>query len=401
MKKLLLILLVLAAIVAAAAIYLRATTPAKSRGVSFPLPANDHDILAHVPATAEAFALVPNAAALEATLRANEVTRDAVDAWSAKQRLPRPWMIGNADLLAWRSEGRTRYYLRLDPVRAFVVRTYTMIAGGGDTILINAPAEAAIAPEELQRIETLAAKLPAGDALVVQRMSGRGAFPPIARPAVSSIGVTPAAIRIVSRAASDDPPSSALSASFPKSAVLAAAFVEPPRIVDDLNRLLGVKVAALLGGGGALALYDVELGKLLPRPLGVIAVPAERRAAFNDVVDLAKQGQSLGYEVRTAERGGQMLLSFDRSLDLYLKDAFDPRQFPTARWAVHADAARLVPILRQLSDNLGLRIASPRIFRGARDADHWIEALGRANSIEAVDSTDGSAEQLSVDIATK
>ncbi len=399
MKKLLLILLVLAAIVAAGAIYLRATTPSQSRGVAFPLRAADHEILTHVPADAEAFALVPNAAALEGKLRANPVTRDAADSWSQKQRLPRPWMIGGADLLAWRSEGRTRYYLRLDPVRAFVVRTYTMIAGGSDTILINAPAEAALAPEELQRIEAMASRLPAADAFVVQRVAGRGAFPPIARPAVSSIAVTPAAIRIVSRAASDEPPSSPLAASFPKSAVLAAAFREPPRIVDDLNRLLGVKVAALLAGGGSLALYDVELGKLLPRPIGVFAVPAERRAAFNDVVDLAKQGQSLGYEVRTAERGGQLLLSFDRSLDLYLKDTFEPRQFPSARWAVRADAARLVPILSRLRDNLGLRIASPRIFRGARDAERWIAALGRAASIEAVDSTDGSAEQLSVDIA--
>ena len=401
MKKLLLIVLLLAAVAGAGAIYLRVTTPSQSRGVAFPLRAADHEILAHVPADAEAFALVPNAAALEGKLRANPITRDAAEAWSAKQRLPRPWMIGDADLLAWRSEGRTRYYLRLDPVRAFVVRSYTMIAGGSDTILINAPAEAALAPEELQRIEALAAKLPAGDALVVQRVAGRGAFPPIARPAVSSVAVTPEAIRIVARAASDEPPSSALAASFPKSAILAAAFVQPPRLVEDLNRLLGVKVAALLAGGGALALYDVELGKLLPRPVGVFAVPAERRAAFNDVVDFAKQGQALGYEVRTAERGGQLLLSFDRSLDLYLKDAFEPRQFPTARWAVRADAARLVPILRQLSDNLGLRIASPRLFRGARDADRWIAALGRATAIEAVDSTDGTAEQLSVDIAAK
>src|SRR5207237_5448340 len=120
---------------------------------------------------------------------------------------------------------------------------------------------------------------------------------------------------------------------------------------------------------------DVEVGKLLPRPIGVFAVPAERRADFNDVVDMARQGQALGYEVHTAERDGQLLLSFDRSLDLYIKDAAERRQFPSARWAVRADSAKLVPILSQLSENLGLRIASPRIFRGARDADRWISAL--------------------------
>jgi len=398
MKKLLLILLVLAALAGAAAIYLRVTTPDRSRGVHFPLSASDHAMLAHVPASAEAFALVPTAAALDAKLRANPITRDVVESWTSQQKMPQPWMIGGADLLAWRANGATRYYLRLDPVRAFLVRVYSLLFG--ETVLINAPAEEAIAAEELQRIEALAAKLPAGDALVVQRASGRGAFPPIARPAVSSIAVTPDKITIVSRAASTDPPSSPLNASFPKSAMLAATFREPPRIVEDLNRLLGgVKVGALLGGGGSLALYDVEVGKLLPRPVGVFAVPAERRAEFTNFVDLARQGEALGYQVRTAERDGQLLVSFDRSLDLYIKDAFEPRQLPSARWAVRADPAKLVPILSQLSENLGLRIAAPRVFRGARDAERWMGALGRAGAIDVVDSTDGAAEQLSVEIA--
>jgi len=66
---------------------------------------------------------------------------------------------------------------------------------------------------------------------------------------------------------------------------------------------------------------------------------------------------------------------------------------------VRADPAKLVPILSQLSENLGLRIAAPRVFRGARDADRWMSALGHAGAIDVVDSTDGAAEQLSVEIA--
>jgi hypothetical protein len=192
-----------------------------------------------------------------------------------------------------------------------------------------------------------------------------------------------------------------LSASFPKSAVLAAAFTQPPRIVGDLNRLTGAKVADLLANGGSIALYDVETGKLMPRPVGVFGVPAERRADFQNFIDLAKQGQALGYEVHTAERDGLLLVSFDRSLDLYLKDTFEARQLPSARWALRADPAKLVPILSQLSNNLGLRIASPRIYRGAQDADRWMSALGRASAIEAHDATDGAAEQLSVEIAAQ
>ena len=44
MKKLLLIVLILAVLAGAAAIYLRETTPARSRGVTFPLNASDHEI---------------------------------------------------------------------------------------------------------------------------------------------------------------------------------------------------------------------------------------------------------------------------------------------------------------------------------------------------------------------
>src|SRR5205823_12930805 len=137
-----------------------------------------------------------------------------------------------------------------------------------------------------------------------KRESGRGAFPPIPRPAVSSVVVAPEAIRIVSRAASSEPPSPPLLASFRKTAMLSATFTSPPRLVEDLNRLLGVKVAALLGGGGAIALYDVEVGKLLPRPIGVFAVPGERRADFNHVVHMAPPGQAPRSEGHTAEPRG-------------------------------------------------------------------------------------------------
>lgn len=402
MKKLLLILAILAALVAAVAIYLSATTPSQSRGVRFPLASSDQSLIAHVPASAEAFALIPTAAALEGKLRANPVTREAIESWSSKQRLPQPWMVGSADILAWRDEGKTRYYLRLDPVRAILVRLYLMVAGDiGDTVVINAPAEEPIPADERQQIEALAAKLPAGDAFVVQRRSGRGAYPPIGRPAVSSVAISPDQIRIVSRAASNDPPSPPLTASFPKSAMLSATFSSAPRIIDDLNRLFGARVSSLMANGGSIALYDVEIGKLLPRPIGVFGVPADRRADFDQFVQNLKQGEGLGYEVRTGERNGQLLLSLDRSLDLYIKDAAPAENLPSARWAVRADPARLVPILSQLSDNLGLRIASPRISRGVRDANHWIGALGKATGIEAVDLTDSSAEELRVGIATR
>src|SRR4051794_38598802 len=98
MRKLFLILLLLAAIVAGVACYLVFTTPKQSAGVRFPLSAAQRALVAEVPSSAESFALIPTAAAIESKLRANAVTRDAVVSFEEKQALPSPWMLGGADL---------------------------------------------------------------------------------------------------------------------------------------------------------------------------------------------------------------------------------------------------------------------------------------------------------------
>jgi hypothetical protein len=191
--------------------------------------------------------------------------------------------------------------------------------------------------------------------------------------------------------------------SFPRTALIAATFAEAPRAVDDLNRLFGTKVSPLLENGGAIAIYDVDARKLLPRPLGVIAVPADdvRRAAFQAFVDRAGVAEAVGVRVRTAEKDGQLLLSFDDSLDTYLKDAMEPGRWPANGWAARIDAQRLAPILRQLRDSLGLRVAAPRLFRSARDLERWIGGLERASTIEAADSVEDAQEVLRVRVTAK
>jgi hypothetical protein len=190
---------------------------------------------------------------------------------------------------------------------------------------------------------------------------------------------------------------------FPRAALLTATFTEAPRIVDDLNRLFGTKVSPLLANGGSIAIYDIDAGKLLPRPLGVIAVPADdaRRAAFQAFVERAEVAEAVGVRVRTAEKDGRLLLSFDDSIDTYLKDAFEPGRWPANRWAVRMDAQRLAPIVRRLSESIGLRVAAPRLFRSARDLERWIGGLERASTIEAADSDDGTSEVLQVRITAK
>ena len=190
---------------------------------------------------------------------------------------------------------------------------------------------------------------------------------------------------------------------FPRGALLTATFTEAPRIVEDLNRLFGSKVSPLLANGGSIAIYDIDPRKLLPRLLGVIAVPADdaRRAAFQAFVDRAGVAEAVGVRTRTAEKDGQLLLSFDDSIETYLKDAFDPGRWPANRWAVRMDAQRLAPIVRQLSESIGLRVAAPRLFRSARDLERWIGGLERATIIEAADSDDGASEVLRVRITAK
>ena len=391
MRKLFLAILAFVAIVAAIAIYFFATTPRRGAGVRFPLTEEQRALVAQVPESAEAFAFIPAAAAFEAKVRANPITRDAVVSWEEQHSIPARWMLGGADVLLWReSGGGTHYLVRADPVRSMFVH--------------NEPPGEPIAAAERDAILALAANLPPGDAFVVQRTESRGAFPPIARPAVSSVSIAGDAIEITSRAqstsANRQPPTASR---FPRAALLTATFTEPPRIVDDLNRLFGTKVSSLLENGGSIAIYDIDARKLLPRPLGVIAVPADdqRRAAFGEFLDRARMAEAVGVRVRTAEKDGQLLLSFDDSIDTYLQDAFEPGRWPAGRWAVRMDAQRLVPIVRSLSDSIGLRVAAPRLFRSARDLDRWIGGLERASTIEAADSDDGASEVLRVRIAAK
>jgi hypothetical protein len=408
MRKIYIVLGVLFALVAVVVIYLAATTPRTSPGVRFPLTASQRVLVASVPDSAESFALVPAAAVLDSKLRANPVTREAVDQWERSHSLPSPWMVGGADLLAWRDADTTRYLIHLDPVRAAIVKTYMMLGGElGDTLLLDAPAVPTIPAADLAQILTLAEKLPPGDAVVVQRRGSRGAFPPIARPAVTSFSITPDDILFTSRATregSDAPDAqSPTPAQFPRGALLTGVFTSMPRLVEDLNRVFGTGVSTLLENGGTIAVYDIDTHKFLPRPMGVFAVPDDppRRAAFEEFVSKVRQGESLGIHIQTAQRPGSLLLSFDDSIDPYIKDTVVPGTWPAGKWAVRADPKRLVPILRRLGDSIGLRIAAPRFYRSARDLGHWIEALQGATELEAAESDDGTAEVLKVRIGAK
>jgi hypothetical protein len=130
----------------------------------------------------------------------------------------------------------------------------------------------------------------------------------------------------------------------------------------------------------------------------LISVPATdtRRAAMADVMRMA---QLVG---QTEDTGKELIVGFDReSVPLYLKDAKVPATWPATLWAARIDPVKLVPVLEKMGDSAGLRIASGRLHRAARDLRRWISALEQAESIEGAASRAGGFEELRVRIASK
>ncbi|HJW94873.1 MAG TPA: hypothetical protein VJ901_14755 [Thermoanaerobaculia bacterium] len=395
MRKLVIVLVVLIAIAGAIGAFLFFTTPSQSRGVKFPIGAADRALLAQVPEDADAFVLIPSAAALRVKLEANPLTSDLL---TRAPNVPRAWMLGGADVVAWSANKKTTYLVHLDPLRAFVAR---MFSANNGALLINARSEHPIDGSELDRIITIANGLPPGDALAVQRASGRGAFPPIPRPAVSSIAVSADEIAITSRAPADPDDvirPTPIRVRFPKTAILTASFTKPPRALE-LNRIFARQITTLLADGGMIAIYDVDTGTLIPKPREVIAIPAtpERREALASVVRMiGSAGQELT-GLRTVDSGNELVVSFDqKSLDHYLKDGADDARWPANVWSAKVDPGRMVPLLNEIDGNPALKIVAPKLHRSVRDLKHWIGSMEKAKSIEAAGSSDGVAEDLKV-----
>ncbi|HET7437647.1 MAG TPA: hypothetical protein VFN10_23280 [Thermoanaerobaculia bacterium] len=406
MRKFIIILLVLALIAGAFVFYFVATTPKNSAGIHLPLTESHLALLGDVPPAADWFALVPSAAVLHAKLLTNPVTREPIEQWSAQQQqLPSPWMIGGGDLAIWKIGKRTSYAIRLDPIRAFLVRMYLMLSSDvdarwdGRVFVINGGGATGMGAAAVAPLVALGNGMANGDALVVQRENARGAFPPIGRPAVSIIKISASEIFIDSRARAEESESAApITARFPRGAMLAAAFADPPRLINDLDRFLGGRVSDLLAAGGALAIYDVDTGTLLPRPKGVIVLPANdaTRAEVGNIKDAV---QLVG-EVR--DTGSEVLVSFDRSsLPLYIKDAIVPAPWPANRWAARIDVPRFLPVAEKLGDSQGLRFAASRIHRAARDLRRWMRPLQHASTIDAADSVEGGVEELKVAVRSQ
>jgi hypothetical protein len=403
-RKFILLILVLVVIVGAVAIFLAATTPRTSDGITLPLPADQRELLSVIPSDADAFALIPTAAAAWKRFESNPITSEAAAKWKSDANLPSPWMLGAADLVVWRMGDANHYAFRLDPFRALVVRTYLLFSAAearveGSTFLIGPPASGPpMADGVLSSLLDLAPAVPRADALVVQKGDAQ-MFPPIARPAVSAVSVGEREINIVSRARDREGIARPVRpVVLPRGAVLSAWFGEPPRIVGDVDRLIPGKISTLLADAGSFVLYDIEGGRLLPRPRGLFVVPSteQARAAAENIRRVAE----LVGEVEV--RDNNILIALDdRSIPAYDAEQFSALALPSTEWALRIDPARMVPILHRLGDNLALRFAAPRVYRSVRNLRGWIGHLERAETIEAALARGAGQEELRVRIAAK
>ena len=406
MRKFVLFIAVVAVVIVAGVAYFQATTPTTSPGVTMPLDRRQARLLASAPASAQMVALIPSAAAFQTKALANPVARDAAAAWLSKQQLPRPWIMGAADLVVWRTGRQTTFSVHLDPVRALVARVYLMLAGGESRFLINTGSAQPLGETALNELLRPAAGLERGDAILIQR-DRRGGFPPIGRPSITLVNVSDKQIDLTSVSGVQTPalsgaegPSSVLIGQnrLPSNALLAATFASPPRALSDVDRLFGTKISTLLADGGTIVLYDVNTETLLPRPKGLIVVAAtpEKRAAAERLVNVA---EVVG-EVR--ETPEQILIAFDKtSLPAWDTAAFQPPPWTGGDWSMRGSPERLAPVLQELGDNPGLRLATPRLYRSIRDLRRWMGELSRAETVEAAHRQSAEREELRVRITSK
>jgi hypothetical protein len=432
MRKILIALAVLAALIAACVVWLTVTTGHTQKRVKFPLTSGQRALLRMVPAAATEIAILPTAASLYAKYENHPLTERAIRDWSEREAPPNlAFILGNADAVAWRSGKRIGFAVRPDPLRMWLSRAWLLITGSdmvheADGILAMNSEEQALSDAQLEPLLAVARTLPVGEAVVIQREASRGAFPPLARPCATSIEGNATDLVLHSRAAAEttDPPMRALPFRDPQKAMLTLAVSTTPPLASELNRLFASHVSSLLDRGGMLVLYRVDARKLVPRPQGVIVLPAdaEHRQLFDDFVhsltSMASAAvtatnrrigstelvtrEAFGMTLQTADSGSELLLAFDDdSIPAYLGDTLQPFPSGPVLWTSRIDPKQLIPTLNALSDQPGFRLLSPKLHRSGDDLRRWIQYLDRATGIRAEKRTAGAMEELTVTISAK
>ena len=263
-----------------------------------------------------------------------------------EQPLPPKAMLGAADAIVWKRGKSTSYAVRFDPVRAFIVRIWTMFVatssrdGTAARLLIGEQRGAALQPDLAEIL--MAEGLPPGRRVrrAAQGIARRVSADP--RPAVTSVKVTANEIDIASRATGDETrrrsraEARAPLASRRRDAGrrLHRAAARPRRPRSPRRRRTSTSSSS---GGGSIALYDVDTGTLLPRPFMAVVVPADEqhRAALGKY----DQRHRAGRPDREHRRRDRWSPSTATACALYLKDASVPAM-PGRRTAGRSGSTR-------------------------------------------------------------
>ncbi|HSN68396.1 MAG TPA: hypothetical protein VLV48_04070, partial [Thermoanaerobaculia bacterium] len=364
-----------------------------------PRLADRKDLLAmmgEAPADAETVIAIPTFAPawrrfspLIAPLLKSEVDARSLDAAS--------WMVGSAPVAIWTGEGGWGAVARPDAVHRLLLRAAIPfisidVAVEGPRVRFGSLGSADPRPPDPALAESLA-----GHLFVVHGEDG--SYPPMGRPALSAVRFGEGALQIVTRARVE--PGAAVdpvrigAGSLPSNALLAARFAEPPPAVLAMAKTSPMRFERLLRDGGLVALYGVDDGGLVTRPLIAFSVPADEegyremvaavdRAMARGAVGLLLGPQpeaartvagvtihhreGLGLTLEFARRGDEMLFSFDdESLERLLQAEMVPARNGAASWTLRARPRELLPALEEIGSSRGLRLLARGFSDSARD----------------------------------
>ncbi|HEY0593833.1 MAG TPA: hypothetical protein VGF40_18825, partial [Thermoanaerobaculia bacterium] len=308
------------------------------------------------------------------------------------------WLIGNAPVAIWTSGGAWGALARPDPLHRIALRIANPFVPvdlriEGDLVRFGpevAAASQAIDPSLVRTLE--------GHLFILH--GAKGSYPPMERPALTALRFGDGVLRITSRGRAKDGASSAPPAllgarTLPSNALLAARFAEPPRAVLAMEKTAPIRFERLLGEGAMVALYGVEEGGLIPRPLIAFSVPADD-ATYRDLVGAVDRAmakgavglllgpqpettrtagdvtithrEGLGLTLEYARRGDELLFAFDDgSVEQLLRAREISVGTGSAIWSMRARPAELLPALEELGSSRGLRLLARGFSNAARD----------------------------------
>ncbi len=392
------------------------STPASSEPVA--LDASSLTMLRMVPADADEITIIPSAAGLLRDLRNHPVTRDWIGDWQARNSgRMLPLLLGDADVVAWKRGEESGYVANPDGLRRILVRAWLAVGRRAEGIrvaegllVVGAGATQPMPPPDLDEFLALAGPLE-GHLFFLQRESSESPYPPIDRPTVTAASVVENDIILHSRSRSSGtvPTQPLPIVAYPQNAMLATAAAVSPEWLERLDRVLPVKLNALLDRGAMLALYRVDEKTLVPRIEGLVILPEgsdpeQLRSILDSVVPRISLGglgevtesrrmvggvevtrrEGFGYAIDTASHQGNVLIAFDKaSMERYLADSLETLDLPSDRtvWFVRVRPTMLSNAVDQLQDRKELALLVPDVYESIGELDRWLEYLHGVSSI--------------------